>query len=65
LQCDDDQDKHDSDHESLLTEQPYSNAESEATIPYEDIQAGITDDVLTQVQFPLRPKGWEKTISFG
>jgi hypothetical protein len=65
LQSDDDEDKHDSEQESLLTELPYGNGESEAAIADEDIQAGvtdediqagITDDVLAQVKFPERSR---------
>lgn len=56
LQCDDGQDTHDLDleRESPLMGLPYGNAEPEAAIPDEDIQAGITDDVLAQVQFAER-----------
>ena len=51
----DDQDKHDTDRDPPLTELlPYGNVEPELSIPDEDIQAGITDDVLAQVRFPAK-----------
>ena len=54
--CDIDQDKHDSDCESLLTELPYGNEEPEVAIADEDIQDGIIDDVLAQVRFAGRSR---------